>query len=293
MYHTILFDLDGTLTDSAAGITNAVAYALKKWDIEEKDIGVLRKFVGPPLTASFAKYYGFSPEKSHEAVGYYREYYGTKGIYENRVYDGIEELLLWIRETGRRAILATAKPEPAAVHVMEYFHLDPYFDVIAGASMDYSRVEKSDVIRYALERAGLSDLSGVVMVGDRENDILLRQISPEKARNSPPSLDGFLQHGSGLLLNPLDIVLRHLLIQDSGSQIPGDVHIGHREKIIFIIGLVQKLRKILPVRDPGTADNAGKRVHDLIIRIYLLVQPAAVFLCPGMQLVRGRTVRGV
>ena len=171
MYHTILFDLDGTLTDSAAGITNAVAYALKKWDIEEKDIGVLRKFVGPPLTASFAKYYGFSPEKSHEAVGYYREYYGTKGIYENRVYDGIEEILIWIRETGRRAILATAKPEPAAVHVMEYFHLDPYFDVIAGASMDYSRVEKSDVIRYALERAGLSDLSGVVMVGDRENDI--------------------------------------------------------------------------------------------------------------------------
>ena len=104
-------------------------------------------------------------------MGYYREYYGTKGIYENRVYDGIEELLLWIRETGRRAILATAKPEPAAVHVMEYFHLDPYFDVIAGASMDYSRVEKSDVIRYALERAGIRDLSGVVMVGDRENDI--------------------------------------------------------------------------------------------------------------------------
>ena len=171
MYHTILFDLDGTLTDSAAGITNAVAYALKKWDIEEKDIGVLRKFVGPPLTASFAKYYGYSRALRHEAVGYYREYYGTKGIYENRVYDGIEELLIWIRETGRRAILATAKPEPAAVHVMEYFHLDPYFDVIAGASMDYSRVEKSDVIRYALERAGIRDLSGVVMVGDRENDI--------------------------------------------------------------------------------------------------------------------------
>ena len=171
MYHTILFDLDGTLTDSGPGITNSVAYALKKWNIEEKDINVLRKFVGPPLDASFAKYYGFSKEKCVQAIQYYREYYLTKGIYENQVYDGMEELLKWLRDTGRRAIVATSKPEPSAIHVLEYFHMDSYFDIIAGATMDGSRVEKSDVIRYALDRADIRDLSGVVMVGDRENDI--------------------------------------------------------------------------------------------------------------------------
>ena len=171
MYHTILFDLDGTLTDSGPGITNSVAYALKKWNIEEKEINVLRKFVGPPLDASFAKYYGFSKEKCVQAIQYYREYYLTKGIYENQVYDGMEELLKWLRDTGRRAIVATSKPEPSAIHVLEYFHIDSYFDIIAGATMDGSRVEKSDVIRYALDRAGIRDLSGVVMVGDRENDI--------------------------------------------------------------------------------------------------------------------------
>lgn len=171
MYHTILFDLDGTLTDSGPGITNSVAYALKKWDIIENDINILKKFVGPPLDASFAKYYGFSKEKCVQAIQYYREYYLTKGIYENQVYDGMEELLKWLRDTGRRAIVATSKPEPSAIHVLEYFHIDSYFDIIAGATMDGSRVEKSDVIRYALDRAGIRDLSGVVMVGDRENDI--------------------------------------------------------------------------------------------------------------------------
>lgn len=171
MYHTILFDLDGTLTDSGPGITNSVAYALKKWDITENDINILKKFVGPPLDASFTKYYGFSKEKCVQAIQYYREYYLAKGIYENRVYDGIEGLLKWIRDTGRRAIVATSKPEPSAIHVLEYFHIDSYFDIIAGATMDGSRVEKSDVIRYALDRAGIRDVSGVVMVGDRENDI--------------------------------------------------------------------------------------------------------------------------
>lgn len=171
MYHTILFDLDGTLTDSGPGITNSVAYALKKWDIIENDINILKKFVGPPLDASFAKYYGFSKEKCVQAIQYYREYYLTKGIYENQVYDGMEDLLKWLRDTGRRAIVATSKPEPSAIHVLEYFHIDSYFDIIAGATMDGSRVEKSDVIRYALDRAGIRDLSGVVMVGDRENDI--------------------------------------------------------------------------------------------------------------------------
>ena len=171
MYRTILFDLDGTLTDSGIGITNSVAYALKKWNITEKDRTALNKFVGPPLAQSFAKYYGFSPKECEKAIEYYREYYHERGIYENRVYEGIEDLLIWLQDTGRRAIVATSKPEPSAIHVLEHFHLASYFDIIAGATMDGSRVEKGDVIRYALELADLRELSGAVMVGDRENDI--------------------------------------------------------------------------------------------------------------------------
>ena len=211
MYQTILFDLDGTLTDSGPGITNSVAYALKKWNIEEKDTSVLRKFVGPPLDASFANYYGFSPEECIQAIGYYREYYAEKGIYENRVYDGIEELLQWLRDTGRRVIVATSKPEPFAVRVLEYFRLDSCFDVIAGATLDGSRVKKGDVIRYALERADVRDLSGAVMVGDRENDI---QGAKENGLDSIGVLYGYgsrgelMEAGAGQIAETVDDLRR-------------------------------------------------------------------------------------
>lgn len=170
MYQTIFFDLDGTLTDSGPGITNSVAYALKKWKIEVEDHRALNVFVGPPLAESFAKYYGFTPEECKKAIEYYREYYTDKGMFENSVYPGIEELLAHLKNTGRKVVVATSKPEVFAVQILEHFHLAQYFDRIAGASMDENRVEKADVLRYAIEAGGY-DLSEAVMVGDRENDV--------------------------------------------------------------------------------------------------------------------------
>lgn len=171
MYDVIFFDLDGTLTDSGPGITHSVAYALKKWGIQVEDYSTLTSFVGPPLAESFAKYYGFTPEECKKGIEYYREYYVDKGMFENAVYPGIEDLLKWICENGKKAVLATSKPEEFAVRIMEHFGLAKYFYQMAGASMDEGRVEKADVLRDAIRRCGLTDLSRAVMVGDRENDV--------------------------------------------------------------------------------------------------------------------------
>lgn len=172
MYQTILFDLDGTLTDPGLGITNSVMYALKKWGIEVTDRSSLYRFIGPPLQDSFMQYYGFSREDAEKSVGYYREYFREKGLYENEVYPGAEEMLAALKASGKKLAVATSKPEEFAVRILKHFHLDGYFDVIAGATMDSSRSKKADVIAWCLEKLGVNDLSNVVMVGDREHDII-------------------------------------------------------------------------------------------------------------------------
>lgn len=167
----ILFDLDGTLTDSAQGITNSVAYSLDKFGIKEEPAN-LTKFVGPPLLESYAKYYGFSPEQCREALEIYREYYATKGIFENEVYEGIPEMLEQLKNAGKEIILATSKPEDYAKIILKHFELDQFFLYIAGSDMAETRVQKKDVIAYALESCGITDKEKVIMVGDREHDIL-------------------------------------------------------------------------------------------------------------------------
>ena len=171
MYNTVLFDLDGTLTNPGRGITNSVAYALNKFGIETEDKKELYKFIGPPLLDSFMKYYGFSEEEAETAIAYYREYFRDTGIFENEVYDEIPELLEEIRNSGRKIILATSKPEEFAKRILVHFGLDKYFDFAAGATMDSSRNKKGDVIAYALKESGCSS-ENAVMVGDRLHDIL-------------------------------------------------------------------------------------------------------------------------
>ena len=171
MYDYLLFDLDGTLTDPAEGITNSVIHALKKWGIEVGDRSELYCFIGPPLSASFKKYYGFSEEDALKCVEYYREYFRDKGIFENKVYVGIPELLEKLKKSGKILILATSKPELFAKQILDHFDLAKYFDFVAGASMDESRNKKADVIRYALETANVTDRSKALMIGDREQDI--------------------------------------------------------------------------------------------------------------------------
>ena len=172
-YEIFLFDLDGTITDSALGITNSVMYALKKFGIEETDRTKLYKFIGPPLTESFEKFYGFTKEQSLDGVKYYREYYAVKGIFENSVYEGLAETLESLENEGYILAVATSKPEEYAKRIADKFDFAKYFAGIYGATMDGSLIRKADVIRYALDNLGVEreKYDQVVMVGDRNNDI--------------------------------------------------------------------------------------------------------------------------
>lgn len=172
MYQTFLFDLDGTLTNSELGVTNSVAYALAKCGIEVQDKKDLTVFIGPPLRDSFERFYGFSEEESLKAVGYYREYFSEKGLYENEVYPEIPELLTSLKQAGKQLIVATSKPEKFSVQILKHFGLYDYFDFVAGATMDGSRSRKSDIIQYALEQNQITDLESTLMIGDREHDVL-------------------------------------------------------------------------------------------------------------------------
>ena len=172
MYDTILFDLDGTLTDPGEGITKSVEYALKKFNIVTRDRRELYKFIGPPLKDSFMKYHGFSEEKAEQAIVYYREYFRDIGIFENEVYEGVEDMLRTLHADGKRLVLATSKPEEFAIRILEHFSLKKYFAVTAGASMDSSRSKKGDVIAYAISLCEDFNKGSTVMIGDREHDII-------------------------------------------------------------------------------------------------------------------------
>lgn len=171
MYKYVLFDLDGTLTNSELGITTCVQHALKKFGIEVEDRTELRSFIGPPLGESFQVYYGLSEEESKKAIEYYRERFSVKGLYENEVYDGVEKMLQTLKDSEKKLIVATSKPEKFTMIILEHFDLLKYFDFVAGATMDGSRGEKADVIRFALEKCNIKDKSEVIMIGDRKFDI--------------------------------------------------------------------------------------------------------------------------
>jgi phosphoglycolate phosphatase len=171
-YEYILFDLDGTLTDSGIGITNSAKYALEKYGIEVSDRSELYRFIGPPLLDSFENFYGFTKEEARTAVEYYREYYRDKGIFENLVYDGIEDLLKTLQDHSRMLIVATTKAEVFAKQILEHFGIAKYFTYIAGSNLDGTRVKKDEVIKYALESCNITDISKAVMIGDRYYDII-------------------------------------------------------------------------------------------------------------------------
>ena len=168
-YKYVLFDLDGTLTESAPGITNAAAHALKAFGIEA-DPSELKFFVGPPLGGSFMRC-GLTETQAREAIDVYREYYVAKGMFENLPYEGVEDMLRRLRDAGAELIVATSKPEPLSVRILERFGIAGYFSVIAGSTLDETRTHKPDVIEYALASAGVTDRSAAIMVGDRSYDI--------------------------------------------------------------------------------------------------------------------------
>ncbi len=161
--------MDGTLTDSKEGIFLSLRYALKFFDIKEDDDEKLKLFLGPPLVGAFIKYYGLSEEQAFLALEKYREIFAKEGIYRLSVYPGIEAMLQKLKKE-KTIVLATSKPILYAKEIMERTGLSCYFDYLEGATMDESRTEKTDVIRYVIEKYNL-DKKDIIMVGDRENDI--------------------------------------------------------------------------------------------------------------------------
>jgi len=173
MNHIILFDLDGTLTDPKEGITKSVQHALQAYGIDEPDLDKLCPFIGPPLSDSFKEYYGFSEAQAREAIDHFHEYFTKQGMFENKVYPGIREMLARLKDAGLTLAVATSKPEPFAIQILEHFDLLSYFTLVGGADMEEIRVRKGDVIVYTLDRLGTTpEESKVIMVGDRKHDII-------------------------------------------------------------------------------------------------------------------------
>lgn len=169
--HHILFDLDGTLTDSFKGIVHSVQYALSRYGIVENDLHKLTPFIGPPLTYSFREFYHFSDAQADEAVRYYCEYFSEKGWCENTAYPGIPEMLKTLGEAGKHLYVATSKPTEFAVRILKHFGLSVFFDYIGGASFDRSRESKVEVMRYLCQLANITDMDSAIMVGDRKFDV--------------------------------------------------------------------------------------------------------------------------
>ena len=170
-YTHVLFDLDGTLTDPGEGITNSVMYALKKFGIVVEDRAELYKFIGPPLADSFKEFYDFSAEKAWQAVEFYREYFGDKGLFENRVYRGIIEVLEKLNANGVKLYVATSKPTMYTLKILEKFKLLEYFEVVSGSAMDEKNSDKATIIKYAVDKGSIP-CEKALMVGDRKFDIL-------------------------------------------------------------------------------------------------------------------------
>ena len=169
---TLLFDLDGTLTDPAAGIMKSVKYALSHYDITIEDLDSLKVFIGPPLQDSFVKYFGLSKKDADDAIWKYREYYGDKGIYECTLYPSIEKLLEGLSAQGKMLLLATSKPTVYAVKVLENFGILGRFAFVGGSELDGTRTQKDEVIAHVLSSMGITPGDRLLMLGDRSYDIL-------------------------------------------------------------------------------------------------------------------------
>lgn len=174
MYKCVLFDLDGTLTDSAEGIIKSVVHSLNELKAPIPNADTLKKFIGPPLSFSYVEYCGFDEDKTKEAIRIYRERYSTIGKFENEPYPGIKEMLAQLKAAGYKLAIASSKPGEFVVDILEHFDILEPFDVVSGATLDGKRGTKEEVIEYAFEMLGLHDEQSrklCVMVGDRHYDI--------------------------------------------------------------------------------------------------------------------------
>jgi phosphoglycolate phosphatase len=170
-YKHIIFDLDGTLSDPRKGVYNAYYYAAAKLNLKIPDEDILATLIGPPLQKGFADVFGLKGNAIDEAVNAFREYYGDRGLFENKMYPGISELLEEIARTGTPAYVATSKYEAYAKRVLENFGIMQYFADLAGADYSGYHATKTGLVSGLLLRNGIRDPWEVVVVGDTHYDI--------------------------------------------------------------------------------------------------------------------------
>lgn len=172
MTKNILFDFDGTLSDSGKSITNSVLHALEKSGIDISDLSQkeLEKFIGPPLHQSFQDFYGFSQQQSAQAVAHFREYFNEKGIFENEMYVGIPDMLKTVKDSGYNLYIATSKPQVYAKQILNDFGIDHFFTDIVGSDLSEKSSNKTEIIKAVLANNSLTPET-CIMVGDREHDI--------------------------------------------------------------------------------------------------------------------------
>lgn len=170
-YKYLLFDLDGTLTDPKLGITTSVQYALKAFGIEEPDLDKLEPFIGPPLRDSFMNFYQFNAEQAELAVAKYREWFAPTGVLQNKIYPGVEEMLVALKAEGKVLAVASSKPTVFVEQILRHFHIYDYFEVIVGSELNGVRGSKEEVVEEALSQLGAENNQQTVMIGDRKFDI--------------------------------------------------------------------------------------------------------------------------
>lgn len=172
MRRYVLFDLDGTLADSMVGVTKAIQAALRSKGIEVADYRDLRALVGPPARGEYIRRYGMTAEQAEEAYHVQTAYYARTGLFESQPYPGMETLLIHLRQAGCTLAVATSKPRVFAERIMDYFGWTDYFEVVMGSELDGRRQKKAEVIEEVLHRLGDPPMEQVVMVGDREYDVI-------------------------------------------------------------------------------------------------------------------------
>lgn len=170
MYKYVLFDLDGTLTDSAPGIINCIKYACGKMGLSIPSDELLLSFVGPPLKDMMAKVFSLSDNDAEKMLAFYRERFSTVGLFENSIYPGALDMLKRIKDSGARTALATSKPKIYAEKICDKFGITEYLDVLEGSLLSGEKVKKVDVMRSALDELS-AETEKTIMVGDRSFDI--------------------------------------------------------------------------------------------------------------------------
>lgn len=167
----IIFDLDGTLTDNTQGIGNSIKYALARMQIDDYSEEILTQFIGPPLQWGFKTLFGMNERNTELAVGYFREYFAVKGMYENVPYPGISEMLGELNNAGKQLFIATSKLEKYAIKIVEHFEFDRYILQVYGSDYSGKRGTKSAIIKDLLESRQLKPSSNVAMIGDTVFDV--------------------------------------------------------------------------------------------------------------------------